>query len=117
MQHAQYSNREIALTPTHSATPPVIQCPNCGSEAVYWYGRTRHHKQRFQCLICMRQFSMNSARLGVANKPVCPRCDKPMHIYKREHYIIRFRCSNYPRCKVYCKLQQAEKGGAANGGN
>jgi|GEM_PF-777325 len=116
MQQTRGSNTEIVSTPAPAAETAVVQCPACGSDAVYRYGRTRHDKQRFQCLICRRQFSLDSTRQGIACKPICPNCDRPMHVYKREGRSIRFRCANYPHCRVYCKLQQLQNNGAADGG-
>ncbi len=83
-------------------------CPNCGSEVFYRYGRTRHGKQRYQCLLCGRQFIVDRQRIEVQNKPVCPVCGSGMHLYKREKGLLRFRCARYPQCRCYVKLPGRE---------
>jgi ssDNA-binding Zn-finger/Zn-ribbon topoisomerase 1 len=82
----------------------VIQCPHCQSEAVYRYGRTWNKKQRFLCLICNRQFILEPERVSLRDKPLCPVCGKPMHIYRRYPRLIRFRCAGYPECRHYLKM-------------
>lgn len=84
------------------------KCPSCDSDAVYKYGKIRSGKQRFICLMCGKQFTPESKRLEVKGKPVCPECGKPMHIYKIEGEVIRFRCSGYPECKTFKKFMIKE---------
>ena len=72
-------------------------------------GMTKHRKRRFQCLVCRRQFSFDSLRRSVMNNPICPHCDEPMHVYKRESRGIKYRCSNYPHCKTYFRSKRAEE--------
>lgn len=85
-----------------------VRCPICDSEAYYKYGKTRNGKQRFICLVCKRQFSRHSSRHVLSDKPVCPKCGKPMHAYKREKRALRFRCSNYPICRTFMKVSREE---------
>jgi transposase-like protein len=80
-------------------------CPRCGSDAIYSYGHTRNGKQRYLCLMCNRQF-VEGAMEDYSNRPVCPRCDKAMHLYMHERGAIRFRCANYPRCREYLKISK-----------
>src|SRR5271169_171650 len=82
----------------------AVKCPHCNLDAVYKYGRTWQGKQRFLCLICGRQFSAGTARFEVKNRPECPVCGRMMHLYKREVKISRFRCSGYPACKTFTKI-------------
>ncbi|MCU0589682.1 MAG: hypothetical protein MUF52_16225 [Syntrophobacteraceae bacterium] len=83
----------------------TIMCPACHSEAFYRYGRTRQGKQRFLCLLCGRQFTVDRKRIEVHDRPACPACGSPMHAYKREHDGIRFRCSEYPLCRTFLKTK------------
>ncbi|MGC8491212.1 MAG: IS1/IS1595 family N-terminal zinc-binding domain-containing protein [Syntrophobacteraceae bacterium] len=80
-----------------------VKCPKCNSEAVYRYGKTRHGKQRFRCLLCGRQFGDGAAN-GLATRPACPSCGKKMHIYRKGATEIRFRCSAYPACRTFTKI-------------
>jgi DNA-directed RNA polymerase subunit RPC12/RpoP len=82
----------------------AIHCPKCQSDALNRYGKTANGKRRYICLVCGRQFIVNPARKVPENRPNCPQCGKPMHCYKREPDLIRFRCSAYPNCKTYVKL-------------
>lgn len=83
----------------------MATCPYCNLDAVYKYGKTWQGKQRFLCLICGRQFSQNSRRSELKNRPVCPACGKSMHLYKREEKVLRFRCAGYPACKTFSKIE------------
>lgn len=86
----------------------TLSCPFCDSSALYKYGKTKSGKQRFQCLICNRQFSIGATKQEVQGKPNCPNCGKQMHLYKIEGKIIRFRCSDYPVCKTFKKFKLEE---------
>jgi transposase-like protein len=81
-----------------------IQCPFCKSEAIYKYGKIKTGKQRYLCMICGRQFTLGVRRTEMADKPLCPECGSPMHLYRREGEVVRFRCSCYPECKTYVKV-------------
>jgi DNA-directed RNA polymerase subunit RPC12/RpoP len=80
------------------------QCPVCQSKALYKYGKITSGKQRYLCMICGRQFALGVKRIEIKDRPVCPKCGRPMHLYRREGGIIRFRCSCYPDCKTYAKV-------------
>lgn len=82
----------------------AVKCPHCDLDAVYKYGKTWQGKQRFLCLICGRQFTQHSGRAEVKDRPVCIVCGKIMHLYKREDKVLRFRCSGYPACKTFRKI-------------
>jgi transposase-like protein len=86
-----------------------IKCPYCNSEVVYRYGKARTGKQRFKCLMCGRQFTFSTTRSKIKTKPFCPTCGKLMHVYRKEARVIRFRCSNYPICKTYKKVEIEEE--------
>jgi transposase-like protein len=81
-----------------------IKCPRCHSVAKYKYGKTAAGSKRYICLICNRQFTQDSFRTEIKERPLCPSCGKTMHIYMRSDTFIRFRCSNYPKCKTFKKL-------------
>lgn len=85
-----------------------IMCPHCNLDAVYKYGKTWQGKQRYLCLICGRQFTQNSGRAEVKDRPVCEVCGKIMHLYKKENKVLRFRCSGYPACKTFKKVNLEE---------
>jgi DNA-directed RNA polymerase subunit RPC12/RpoP len=85
-----------------------VQCPRCHSEAVNKYGSVSGGKQRYICLVCDRQFIANPAKKQFKNRPQCPKCGKPMHSYMQGPDYIRFRCSDYPRCRTFLKTTEAE---------
>jgi transposase-like protein len=87
----------------------IISCPVCNSEAVYKYGKTRSGRQRLQCLICGRQFSLGAKKQEILGKPICNECGKHMNLYKIEGEVIRFRCSDYPVCKTFRKFRIKEE--------
>jgi ssDNA-binding Zn-finger/Zn-ribbon topoisomerase 1 len=59
--------------------------------------------------MCGRQFTIGASRTEWKDKPLCPVCGRIMHVYKREDTILRFRCSGYPACRIYKKIN-IEKG-------
>jgi predicted RNA-binding Zn-ribbon protein involved in translation (DUF1610 family) len=83
------------------------KCPRCNSEASYKFGKTRHGKQRFRCLLCGRQFG-NTARDELKERPLCCACGQKMHVYKKDAGAVRFRCSGYPLCRSFAKLERSE---------
>ncbi len=80
-----------------------IQCPRCGSEAFNNYGHLKDGQQRYICLVCERQFVVNT-RTEPPQRPACPQCGKPMHVYMQYPDAVRFRCSEYPTCHGYAKI-------------
>lgn len=87
----------------------AVSCPICDSEAIYKYGKTKTGKQRYQCLMCGRQFSYDAKKQEIKGKPICPVCGNTMHLYKIEEDVIRFRCSDYPVCKTFRKFKIKEE--------
>ncbi len=85
-----------------------IECTTCGSHALNKYGSIQSGKQRYICLVCGRQFTPSKARREIHDRPFCPVCGKEMHCYKRESGSVRFRCSAYPACKSYLKVNSKE---------
>jgi ssDNA-binding Zn-finger/Zn-ribbon topoisomerase 1 len=86
-----------------------ISCPDCKSEALYRYGKVREGYQRFRCILCGRQFIPGRVRKTVINnRPLCPGCGKSMHVYRRQLSGLRFRCSAYPDCRIYLKVNDQE---------
>jgi hypothetical protein len=84
-----------------------VYCPRCRSEAIYRYGKTVNGKKRFLCQVCRRQFSLKRPdRLGDQERPACPACGKPMHVYMRQCSTVRFRCSDYPSCRTFLKMKR-----------
>jgi transposase-like protein len=85
-----------------------VFCPRCRSDAIYRYGKTVSGKKRFLCQVCRRQFSLNRpGRLSVQERPACPACGRPMHVYMRHGGTFRFRCSDYPSCRTFLKWDRA----------
>lgn len=82
-----------------------IKCPNCQGEALNKYGKTANGKQRYICLVCNRQFVENGSRHSMEDRPVCPNCGKQMHIYRTTKGLTRYRCSNYPQCRGFAKVE------------
>ncbi len=87
---------------------PAVKCPDCNTDALYKYGRIKTGKQRFICIVCGKQFTPDAGRFEAKGKPLCPVCGRPMHLYKIEGEIIRFRCSAYPGCRIYRKFMLKE---------
>ena len=85
-----------------------IRCPACNADALYQYGKSHHGKKRYLCEICGRQFVVGKDRQDPSSRPSCPICGKSMHVYKRENYGVRFRCSGYPLCPTYCLITRNE---------
>ncbi len=79
-----------------------ILCPMCKSDAVYKYGKTKTGKQRYLCMLCNKQFTLNGKQ-NSHEYISCELCGNKMYVYMRDNdkKIIRFRCSNYPKCKNY----------------
>ena len=100
----QRTGQQFPKKEDSSGKDTAIRCPQCKSEAVYRYGRTAHGRQRYLCLMCNRQFSPEGCQRLVKNRPLCPKCRIPMHVYKREPGAIRFRCANYPDCRIFEKI-------------
>ncbi|BBO88674.1 topoisomerase DNA-binding C4 zinc finger domain-containing protein [Desulfosarcina ovata] len=86
------------------------RCPACGADAYYRYGKTANGKARRICLLCQRQYTIDGARRERPDRPVCPLCGEPMHVYRRQAGFTRYRCRNYPACRSYVKVAD-EKGG------
>jgi transposase-like protein len=87
-----------------------IRCPVCNAVAVYRYGKVKNHKQRYLCMMCGRQFTLDHSRMEYRGKPLCPICGKAMHVYMKENQVIRFRCSSYPDCRTYKKIAITKEG-------
>ena len=84
-----------------------VFCPRCRSDAIYRYGKTGSGKKRYLCQVCRRQFSLKrSDLLKDQERPNCPACGRPMHIYMRKRGSIRFRCADYPDCRTFFKLER-----------
>jgi predicted RNA-binding Zn-ribbon protein involved in translation (DUF1610 family) len=83
------------------------KCPRCNSDASYKFGKTRHGKQRFRCLLCGRQFG-NTPRDELKERPLCHACGQKMHVYRKDGRVVRFRCSGYPFCRSFAKLQMSD---------
>lgn len=79
-----------------------ILCPRCNSDAVYKYGRAKTGKQRYLCIMCNKQFTLGN-RKEEHEELICELCGNKMYVYMRDDNkkIIRFRCSDYPKCKNY----------------
>jgi transposase-like protein len=84
------------------------QCPKCLLDTVYRYGKTKGGMQRYLCLSCGRQFTENSVKHEPHERPLCPACGRAMHVYKKEKGFMRYRCSNYPKCRTYLKMKERE---------
>lgn len=81
-----------------------IKCPKCGSDAYHRYGFTKNGKVRRLCLVCERQYVVDSSWRPAPNRPDCPVCKQPMHVYRRHADAVRYRCRNYPECKTFVKV-------------
>jgi transposase-like protein len=83
-----------------------IKCPRCSADSFNRYGKTANGKQRYICLVCNRQFAADSRRVNGKTRPLCPICGKKMHVYVTEKDATRYRCSNYPECKSFVKVER-----------
>lgn len=86
-----------------------VRCPSCDSEAVYKYGRTKSGKQRYLCILCGRQFTLGGLSTVVKHRPECPQCGSKMHLYMKKGTTARFRCSRYPKCRTFVKIDMGEE--------
>jgi transposase-like protein len=59
------------------------RCPHCGSDASYRYGKAINGKRRRLCLVCDRQYVVESQWEETPNRPICEDCRRPMHVYAR----------------------------------
>ncbi|WP_319523411.1 topoisomerase DNA-binding C4 zinc finger domain-containing protein [uncultured Desulfosarcina sp.] len=84
----------------------ALTCPACGSSATYRYGRTINGKKRRICMLCNRQYVVDGPRRNDTLRPNCPVCNQPMHRYMQKKGFIRYRCSNYPRCRTYLRVDR-----------
>ncbi|MBF0567683.1 transposase-like zinc-binding domain-containing protein [Candidatus Magnetominusculus dajiuhuensis] len=82
-----------------------VKCPVCGHDASYRYGKTKSGKPRRLCLVCGRQFSPGSVSDKLKDRPKCPVCGRPMHLYMKKGELVRFRCSAYPSCRTFLRRQ------------
>jgi len=87
----------------------TVQCPACSSDVIYKYGKIKTGKQRFVCVMCGRQFVLDSGRMEIGNRPLCDKCARPMYLYRRGKGFLRFRCSGYPKCRVFKKVMVEEE--------
>ena len=92
--------RELVL-----AENSETRCPGCGSNAFYRYGRSRTGKRRFLCLMCGMQFTRTAVKPAPCDRPACPACGMKMNVYMKKDGFTRFRCSGYPVCKTFKKVQ------------
>lgn len=88
-----------------------LHCPACSARTLQRYGRTGAGKQRCLCVRCGRQFTLLKTRREIKTKPNCPKCKTPMHLYRREAQILRFRCAKYPQCRTYIKAARPKEDG------
>lgn len=89
---------------------PRPNCPKCGADALYLYGRSRAGHQRFRCLLCGRQFVPHAPpALPADSRPLCPGCGASMHIYRHQSRFVRLRCSSYPACREYLRVPRPER--------
>lgn len=53
-------------------------------------------------MLCKKQFTVLSY-MKTHNNPICDICGCKMYVYMRDDSkgIIRYRCSDYPKCKKY----------------
>lgn len=109
-----WNQPELAMSPrpdrSRKAKRKLVNgvfCPRCRSDAIYRYGKTANGKRRYLCQVCHRQFSLKrTGQLGEQERPACPACGKPMHVYMRCGATIRFRCSDYPTCRTFLKMER-----------
>ncbi len=85
-----------------------LKCPRCDCEAIYKYGKTKTGKQRFLCIVCGRQFTLEARKRHTEERPSCPVCGKKMHLYMTKGATVRYRCSEYPSCKTFYKVKKEE---------
>ena len=100
---------KIKLLKIENAIMPTDKkCPRCSSDALYKFGKTKNGKQRYRCQVCNRQFVTGKYRIEINKRPNCRSCGKPMYIYMRSDTFIRWRCSDYPKCRTFHKLKKED---------
>jgi transposase-like protein len=81
-----------------------VECPKCRNDVAYRYGHTGSGKQKYLCVMCGYQFVIDKGRCVLPDRPTCPKCGRPMHVYMQGQEFIRFRCSAYPQCREFLKI-------------
>jgi len=89
-------------------TPSEYECPDCGKQLVYRFGKngrflscSAYPECKFACP-CDREGKMMQEEV---TEHKCPNCGKPM-IRKNGRYGVFLGCSDYPECKTTLKLDK-----------
>jgi DNA topoisomerase I len=89
-------------------TPSEYECPDCGKQLVYRFGKngrflscSAYPECKFACP-CDREGKMMQEEV---TEHKCPNCGKPM-IRKSGRYGVFLGCSDYPECKTTLKLDK-----------
>ncbi len=89
-------------------TPSEYECPDCGKQLVYRFGKngrflscSAYPECKFACP-CDREGKMMQEEV---TEHKCPKCSKPM-IRKSGRYGVFLGCSDYPECKTTLKLDK-----------
>jgi len=89
-------------------TPSEYECPKCGSQLVYRFGKngrflscSSYPKCKFACP-CDREGRMLKQE---TSEHQCPNCGKPM-VYKRGRFGPFLGCSDYPNCKTILNIDK-----------
>lgn len=89
-------------------TPSEYECPDCGKQLVYRFGKngrflscSAYPDCKFACP-CDREGKMMQEEV---TEHKCPNCGKPM-IRKNGRYGVFLGCSDYPECKTTLKLDK-----------
>jgi DNA topoisomerase-1 len=89
-------------------TPSEYQCPTCGNQLVYRFGKngkflscSTYPDCTFACP-CDKDGKMIEEKVS---EHKCPKCGKPM-VYKSGRFGPFLGCSDYPECKTTLKLDK-----------
>ncbi|UCD49198.1 MAG: type I DNA topoisomerase [Phycisphaerales bacterium] len=90
------------------STPSEYDCPDCGKQLVYRFGKngrflscSAYPDCKFACP-CDREGKMMQEEV---TEHKCPNCGKPM-VRKSGRYGVFLGCSDYPECKTTLKLDK-----------
>jgi DNA topoisomerase-1 len=89
-------------------TPSEYECPTCGKQLVYRFGKngkflscSAYPECKFACP-CDREGKMVEVKVS---EHKCPNCDKPM-VHKQGRFGPFLGCSGYPDCKTILGLDK-----------
>lgn len=72
----------------------IICCPRCFSKHLHKFGHDPHGFQKYRCLDCFRQFTLNPQSRILKGYPICPRCHRQTFLWHRYDTYLHFKCGS-----------------------